>query len=512
MRVLLVALLLLPVAAHAAWHEASSPHFVLYADESGPRVHRLAEQLECYHAAMERLTGADLPAPSPSNRLTIYMVRNDRELRTVFGENGRYVGGFYIPRAGASLAVVPQVHAGTAGDSLQILLHEYTHHFLVSRGNVAMPRWVSEGAAEFFSSAQFPAAGGIRIGLAAQHRAHELRNARAVPVSRLLSPDEYRDGLQKGFDSFYGRSWALFHYLSFGPASRRGQLQHYLALLAAGDGSVTAGQQAFGDLAHLDGELDAYLTQRTILSATFSAAMLPTAQVKVRRLGAGEAEVMPLVVRTKRGVSLTQSLELVAKAREIAARYPGDAAVLAALAEAEFDAGEHDRAIAAADAALALDPNQVNAYVQKGYALFLRALAAADADADAAFTAAIQPFLALNRIENDHPLPLYYNFLTYGMRHKSPTAQAVRGIERAVELAPFDFNMRITLARHWLSAGEYELARSSLLPVAHHPNGGRWAQDIRELIRRIDAGAAAKPAELLALLEAEPPEEEDGWQ
>lgn len=512
MRVLLVALFLLPAVARAQWHEASSANFVVYADGREKDVRRLAEQLERYHAAMERLVGMDHPAPSPSNRLTVYLVRNDRDVRSVFGEDGRYVGGFYIPRAGGSLAVVPRVHTRFTGDSIQILLHEYAHHFLVSRGNVFMPRWVSEGAAEFFSSAEFPSRGGIRIGLAAQHRANELRNARAVPVSRLLDPEEYKDGLRKGFDSFYGKSWALFHYLSFGPESRRGQLQRYLSLLAAGSSSVAAGVEAFGDLDQLDRELDRYLARKTITAAVFSAGMLPIAEVDVRRLSPGEAKIMPLVIRSKRGVSLTQALELAQKARAIAAAYPRDAAVLAALAEAEFDAGEHDRAIAAADAALALDPNRVNAYVQKGYALFMRALASVDTDADAAYRTAIQPFLALNRIENDHPLPLYYYFYTFTFRHKTPSEQAVRGLERAVELAPFDLNMRMTLARHRISSGELLRARSILVPVAQHPQGGQWAQGVREVISRIDAGASLRPSELLALLEAEPPQEAGTWR
>lgn len=510
MRVLLAALLLLPGVVRAAWHEASSAHFVVYADDREAELRRISGRLERYHAAMERMTGGMLPAPSPSNRLTVYLVRNDREVRGLFGESGRYLGGFYIPRAGGSLAVVPRVHAGPAGDAMQILLHEYTHHFLVSRGNVSMPRWVSEGAAEFFSSAAFDADGGMRIGLAAQHRASELREARAVPVSRLLDAEQFKDGFEKGFDSFYGKSWALFHYLNLGPDARRGQLQHYLALLAAGGDSVAAGSEAFGDLDQLDRELDQYLVQKTILSVSFSADVLPESEIRVRRLGTGEAAIMPVLMRFRRGVDFIQALNLVTKARAIASAHPGDAAVLAALAEAENSVGEHERAIAAAGAALALDPSCASAYLQKGYALFIRARSAADADA--AYKAAIQPFLALNRLENDHPLPLYYYFQSFALRNRPPSVQAVLGLERAVDLAPFDFNLRMTLARHWISSGDFLQARAVLLPVAHHPHGGSWARNLREVIRRMDAGEDAQASALLALLDAAPPEEAGAWQ
>ena len=81
MRVLLAALLLLPGVVRAAWHEASSAHFVVYADDREAELRRISGRLERYHAAMERMTGGMLPAPSPSNRLTVYLVRNDREVR-----------------------------------------------------------------------------------------------------------------------------------------------------------------------------------------------------------------------------------------------------------------------------------------------------------------------------------------------------------------------------------------------------------------------------------------------
>lgn len=502
MRILLAlcALALLPSAAHAEWLEASSAHFVVYADDTEKDVRRFSEQLELYHESMASLTRLDMPPPSPSNRLTVFVVKNEREVRRIYGEGARYVGGFYIPRAGGSVAFVPPVEQrrGPLDYSMLTLLHEYAHHFLISNSTLAAPRWYQEGAAEFFASAEFPSAGGIRIGMPAYHRAGELLFAREVSVEQLLDPAAYQDGVRKGFDSFYGKSWLLYHYLVLGPKEREGQLRKYLSLMATGTGSREAGEQAFGNFKQLDRELDKYLTEK-IMTAQFAPDQLQISPIALRRLTAGEVAIMPVVIRSRRGVDKALAEKLVAEARTVAVAHPADAAVLAALAEAEFDAGDDAKAIAAADAALAIDPQRVNALVQKGYALFRQA-GEAD-DREAAFKEAIKPFLALNKFENDHPLPLVYYFRGYVERGQRPTDQAMLGLERATELAPFDFDLRFNLASNQIAFDQFEKARHSLEPLAYNPHGGPLADAARRVIERIDAGVdTANKDELFQLL------------
>lgn len=495
----------LTMSAPAAgeWLEASSANFVVYADDSERDIRRFSEQLELYHQAMEGITSLDLPEPSPSNRVTVFVVKNEREIRKLYGDGARHVGGFYMPRAGGSVAFVPRVdtRSGQIDHSMIVLLHEYAHHFMISKSNLPMPRWVGEGGAEFFASAEFPRSGGIKIGMPAYHRAGELFYAKDVKVEQLLDPAAYEDGAQKGFDAFYGKSWLLYHYLTFGE-TRSGQLKQYLALMAQGKSSPEAGLEAFGDPKVLERELDKYIDQRKMLTAVFKPEQLPTGPISVRALSAGEAAIIPVRIRSRRGVTREQALELLPEAREIAVAHPRDAAVLAALAEAEYDAGNDAEAIAAADAALALDPKQVNAYVQKGYALFRQAVEADDQDA--AYKAAVEPFLALNKLENDHPLPLIYYFRSFAERGVRPPEQAVFGLERAAELAPFDLGLRFNLATHQVQAGDLEQARFHLRPIAFNPHGGEMAEAARQVIERIDAGTTTEPQELLAPLDPTP--------
>jgi tetratricopeptide (TPR) repeat protein len=512
MRLLLaLSLLALPATAQAKWMEASSPHFVVYADDSERDVIKFSQELELYHEAMEVMTGQSLPDPSPSNRVTVFVVSSERAVQKLYGGDARYIGGFYLPRAGRSLAIVPRIQllSGQQAESMIVLLHEYAHHFLISNSTLPTPRWMGEGAAEFFASTEFPRDGGIKIGMPAQHRAAELFYAKDVKVAQLLDPEAYEEGARRGFDAFYGKSWLLYHYLTLGGA-RPGQLRKYVALMAKGESSLQAGRDAFGDFDKLEDELDDYLNQSKLTTAAFGPGKLPVGHVTVRPLTAGEAEMMPLTIRSRRGVTPEQAAELIAEVRKVAAVYPNDPAVLAELAEAEYDSGNDDRAIAAADAALKLDPRRVNAYVQKGYALFRKA-AQAD-DPDAAYKAAVAPFLALNKLENDNPLPLVYYFRSFAERGIKPSEQAVLGLRRAAELAPFDLGLRLSLAEYQITAGDYAEARFNLIPIAYDPHGSPIAAGARKLIELIDTGKPPSPQEAAAIMVPKPDEEQQGGE
>lgn len=494
MRFWLVAfmLALIPGIANAAWFRASSAHFVVYAEDSERDIREFSQKLERYHAALEKVTGAKLPPPSPSNRVTVFVVSSERAVQRLYGKGSQYIGGFYVPRAAGSIAIVPQVRsAGGDRDGLDfsmiVLLHEYAHHFSISTSAYALPRWASEGSAEFFASAGFGKDGSVNLGRPANHRAGELIFARDVTATDLLDPEAYQKRAAKGYDAFYGKSWLLYHYLAFEKA-RKGQLDRYFQLLRQGKPLRDAGLEAFGSFNILERELDAYMNRSRFMTIALPASMLEIGPVEVQALSEGEGAMMPLRIRSKRGVDKELAAALVVEARLVAARYLDDASVMAALAEAEYDAGNDAAAIAAADKALARDPTQVNAYIQKGYALFRQAAAAGGGEA--AFKAARTPFVALNRIENDHPLPLifyYYSFVRAGVK---PSQLAVNGLTRAGLLAPFDLGLRMTLAMQLLRDGRRDEARYVLTPIAYNPHADKLAEHARMVMARMEVEPA----------------------
>ena len=494
MRVFLAFLLwlLTPGLAHAAWHEVSSDHFVVYADSSEANLRRFSEQLERYHSAMAYLTQLNDAVPSPSNRVTIYVVGSEGEVRKLMGGKNRNVAGFYRPRAGGSLAVIPSVSSKNSGDlvnfSMAILLHEYAHHFLITNSSFAVPRWAAEGAAEFFAAASFGADGSVRLGRPSDHRAAELAFAKDVTATDLLDPELYEKRRGKGqpYDAFYGKAWLLYHYLSFEPA-RKGQLRAYYDALSKGQPLREAGAAVFGDFKQLEKELDAYAQRPKLFAYTLKPALLSTGKITLRPLRPGEVAILPVRQRSRVGVSKETAPAVLKDARAVAAKFGSDPAVQAALAEAEFDAGNDREAIAAADAAILIDPGQANAYIQKGYALLRRAADSGDAKA---FQAARAPFLALNKLENDHPLPLLYFYLTYARQGQKPPANAVLGLERASQLAPFDFGLRMTVAMQQVRDGLHDAALANLTPVALNPHGGGLAEFARKTIERIKSEPA----------------------
>ena len=417
--------------------------------------------------------------------MTVFVVKTESAVRRLLGDGNKFTAGFYRPVAGRPVAVVSTITPG--GEELDFsmiaLLHEYAHHFMISSTAYPLPRWLSEGSAEFYSSASFYPDGSVGIGQAAQHRAAEFAYAESVSAEELLDPVAYDRKSHKLHDEFYAKSWLLYHYLFFNK-ERGGQLRRYFELLLQGKAQRAAALEAFGEFKALDSELATYLGKNRIMALKVPASSLKIGATSIRPLSPGEAAMMPVRVQSSVGVKEDQAKAVVADARAIAAQYPHDAAVLTALAEAEYDAGDDKAALAAADGALALDPKQVNAYVQKGYAMFRMA---ADAkNPDAAFREARTPFVLLNRLEPDHPLPLIWYYRSFTEMGEHPSPVAVEGLNRAVELAPYDQGLRMTLVTQELRDHLPADARKNLMPIAYDPHGQGAAKLAQAMLARLD--------------------------
>lgn len=494
MAMILAMAMLVPGIAHAEWHEASSPNFLVYADQGEKQVRAFTDMLERYRSAMRYIYKLPDEATSPSNRLTVFVVRDDNQVRKLLGDGSKYVQGFYQSRAGGSVAFIPRVdgtqQAGRASDGELILLHEYAHHFMFSVFSGSPPLWFGEGFAEFYAASKFEKDGSVGLGLPAGHRGAELVYARDVPLEMLLNTRKYRENASKQYDSFYGRSWLLFHYLTLS-GQRSGQMSDYLNRLGKGEGEDAAARGAFGDLAQLDKELETYMRRPRMNYLNIAAAKIASAPIAVRPLRAGEAAIIPIMMRSRRGVSEETAPDVLADARKVAELYPDDPFVLTALAEAEFDAGNDDAAIAAADKAIVKEPKNVSAMIQKIYALFRKA-----EDDDALWPKVRAAISAANGIENDNPIPLAYFYRSYAAEGKRPPEVAVQGLQKALQLAPYDTGNRLTLAEYFIRTGDSKAAEATLAPLLNHPHDTSLAELARKMLeagnaRTDKAGATA---------------------
>lgn len=482
-----IALLLSVQTASAKWYEASSENFVIYAEDSESDLREFADNLERFRAALKHLwPGGAKPPPSPSNRVTIFVTKGNNIIKLA-GDTTRQVAGFYLPRAGGSIAFTPPVEksrssgggtgsrvSGRKGNAAPpdftqtVLLHEYGHHYMISTTELSLPLWYSEGFGEYVGATTFPADGSVGLGRPAQHRAAELQLSRQVPWTLLFDTKAYRKYKKKnkGSDAFYGQSWAVFHYLQSSEETQKVQ-KDYIKRLLSGESDLQAAQGAFGDLNKFGAKVIRYAFGK-LHYLSFPPDWLPFKPVTVRELTAGEAVIMPVVMQSRRGVNREQAAKLVVDAREIAAKFPADAAVLAALAEAEFDAGNDDAAIAAADRATAAQPANINALIQKGYALFRKAKDASDKKA--AFSAVRKHFSSINQIEKDHPIPLIYFYRAYSEQGSEPTENAKAAIDYALQLSPFDKTLRLNVAQQDMRDKRYAEARRHLWILANDPH------------------------------------------
>jgi len=484
--------------AASGWYEASSDHFVIYAEENEKEIRKYSDRLERYFSAMSTLLPSKKIKPSPSNRVTIYVVSSDKVVRQLYGSgrDTRYLKGFYVPRAGGSLAIIPPIDAAGRypSESELVLMHEYAHHFMAENAAYLVPRWYGEGYAEFFATARFESDGGVGLGLPAMHRAYELLEARDVSIEQLLDSKLYLANKTKTYDNFYARSWLLFHYL-FTDTARRAQLVDYLNRLNRGEAELPAATAAFGDLKALDKALDAYTRQRKMTYFRVPATVLSVGQISVRKLSEGEAASMPIRIRSKRGVTEKEAAEVVLEARAVAAKHPDDPAVQATLAEAEYDADNDEAAIAAADKALATDPGNMTALIQKGYVL---TRIARETKTDAAWVAARRHFISVNKVENDNPIPLIYYYTGFIEQGKEPTKAALDGLEWALELAPYDGSVRMMLAHRQMQDKRYAQAIRTISPLAYNPHA-RSDNPAMELLENAREGLAAQSASATAV-------------
>jgi hypothetical protein len=491
-RVVVLALVLIAAPARAGWYEARSAHFVIYSDGKPDQLRAFAEELERFDAGMRVLRGVPATTDSPNNRLTVFLVESVATIRKLGG--GANVVGFYDGRVGDSVAFVPRrTGSGDAffGSEL-VLRHEYAHHFMFRNYPAAYPAWFIEGFAEFSSTARIQPDGAIDFGLPARHRAWEVLEGDNVPVERLLAADRRSQDIA----SIYGRGWLLTHYLTFAK-ERRGQLGRYLTAINAGTAPLAAARAAFGDLRQLDRELDRYVRSRTSYYR-IPAARLAPGPIEVRALSAGANAIMPIHLRSRRGVGDKAAAALVIEARRAAAPFPDDPFVQTALAEAEIDAGHAEAAEAAAARALAADPQSVRALVFRGRAAVARLVAAGSTD-PAAWKAARQWFVTANRIEPTAPAPLLHYATSFDEQQIPRTANAAAALYGAAELAPESGGLRLLVARQRLSDGDVAAARTVLGPVAYDPHGGETARFAAALIAVLDAAVGQAPADWATL-------------
>jgi len=205
-----------PAEGGPPWTELTSEHFTVWTDAEPSRVCLLIRELEQFRDMMAAVAYPTAPA---SGRALAVVMRNDRELSEVnnLGE----------PRAMTHAATAPLwqplVLLSLPGAEHRTLAHELSH--LVSLAVIHhQSRWLSEGMAAYFESAQLAADGtGVTIGAAPARYGSTLRLA---PLARLFRWAEVASIAEER--ALYQTAWALVAYLL---NEHKAELGHYLWLI-----------------------------------------------------------------------------------------------------------------------------------------------------------------------------------------------------------------------------------------------------------------------------------------
>ncbi len=461
----------LSTPASGAWHVAESKHFVIYSDDDQNRLRDFATRLEKFDKAVRIVRAMGDPALTPSRRLTVFVVKNEAAIEKLMGFEG--VRGMYVGRAGGSFAFVPRKSGdGSRFDlgSEAVFFHEYAHHLQLQQANGMLPVWFVEGFAEFFATAKIQDDGSVLIGSVPLYRGWGLQDSYTNLSLEQVVGQTFKDLDGAQTERLYALGWLLTHYLTF-DASRKGQLEKYLAAIQKGTPPLDAAKYAFGDLRKLSLDVRQYKQVR-LTALEIAARALAVDAIAVRPLGMGEAAIMSVRIRSARGVDKSEAPRVAGDARKVAQAYPDDASVQTVLAEAELDAKNPAAADSAAGRALALKPDLVPALMLKGRAQ----LDLAKKNAASANWAAIrQWFLDANKVDTENAAALMTFYETFADAGQRPTKNAIEALLYAQALAPQDEDLRLAAFRQLVTDKRLEEAKSVFAPLAFRPHGStKW--------------------------------------
>jgi hypothetical protein len=310
--------------AFAEGFMAQHDHFHIQGEGSAAIARDIAADLARYDATLREAFAVD--PQLPKNPLEIYLVAKSKDVGCLAtGQRGSDVAGWYSRHAEGSFVIGSQDgwSAERKSTARSVLLHEYTHHFLNRYGDEALPSWLSEGLAEFYSTTTFDANGAAVIGQFREMRARSMARKNELPIESLLfsSPLELKDKVHR--EQFYNRAWLLVHMTEFKP-EWSARLARYRAALRAGEEARKAAA-AFGDLQALNAALDAY-SAGSFAIRTVRGSAAAAGAIRVATLTDVQARLAAVrVERNAAGRDVGRLTAAYERAARIVAQYPNNA-------------------------------------------------------------------------------------------------------------------------------------------------------------------------------------------
>ena len=491
---------LVSVPAAAEWQQASSKHFVIYADMPVDELKAYATKLETFDAAARLIRKMNDPTVGDGNRVHVYVVPNDLDVNHTLGGSDLGVLGYYNDDVRSPYIITPRKVRRDLDnrnfDPKTVFFHEYTHHLQLQSTNRPMPAWLSEGFAEFLGNPIFGEDGSVSIGTPPKDRAAAIVKGRFAPLPALLGGNAMTLGYSGFWGANYVQGWLLNHYLAFSPA-RKGQIEDYVKRISAGEDALAAGRAAFGDLNTLEQELAAYRGSKQFPYLKIDATKLTVPPVTITALTPAASDIMMERIYAKTGYNALTKGAVLKNVRAAASKAGNDALVMRTLAQVEYDNGNFDETGRAADAALKVDPTSTEAMVYKGRSYLGKARMTND---PALFKEARNWFVKANKADKEDPEPLYLYYRSFRDANVAAPQSAIDALKYAAVLAPRDLTLQVRLGLEYLRQNRLAEAKAALEPVAFMPHNVGESKHSRAALELMAKG---QPQQAIALLEKE---------
>ena len=484
-------------AARAEWVRAESPNFVVFSQGSEGEARRRAALLEDYDQLLRLLTGTRAP-PGPG-KLNIYMARGIDQLRIVRPGLGSSAAGFYSATPTGIAAFADERARLTINpdqDRLQVLFHEYAHHFMMQYFPGAYPPWYVEGFAEYMMNARFDEEY-VEYGGIADDRGYQLTmGGEWLDMDRVLfEPDRLR-----GADvfKFYAQSWITVHYI-FRDSARRAALTDYLTAYGRGEDARAAFERAFGmSPDRFGGFVRTYASRRIPVTRLTRASVSAPPHIAVTRLPRSAEDLLLLDAAMKINPSPDLAADLLARVRREVRAFPDDPYAKRVLARAEAfygDGGVADRLL---EQLLAAAPNDSELLYLRGMRHLIAGRAADEPQPH--LDEAQRWFVRAYRSDPNHFPTLASYAESLGSEENYISDNTMNILIRAHQLAPQVQSIRLDAAVMMMNRDQFEPAQALLAPLAidAHSEISENAQRLLEQARNRQRPGMA---------EADPPEE-----
>jgi hypothetical protein len=486
------------------WLRAESEHVIVYSDEKADILRQEVANLEILDWALRSLYGK-LDAP-PARKFPIYLVRSVPRGETVNDQYRRFLSAAPATSLSMDVAEVDDIFAvvvrddfaffnvvdKTAGDDG--VLGAYALHFFSENFPFRQPRWLTKGAAIYYSAIDIAPAS-VTVGKTPALFDDELvsRELKKIPTIIAETGDDWSYSERQRYDA---QSALLVRYLWSDP-DRKARLAIYLDRIESGDSDLkTTWSQVFGQpVEKLPDTLKAFLAAQPANGGPPTTVLArpqgPPPAIKIRRMPAG-ADDLILELQQLKGGAVADRSELLGRFQRAAKRRPDERYSRQALARAEITLGDRDKGEALLSALLTEDGSNLEALRLMGTSRLYRA-AADKARRSELLTSAREYLQRADSAEPNDYQTLFLLAQTMADGDK-PSPERLALLRRAVSLAPEVAKIRIVAAVAFLMADDSKTAYALLKPISADPNGGKAALQAKQVLELMARVAAAPPS------------------